>query len=584
MFTRTIKASLCAVLAAAACSSQVAAQEFIPARVEIAFNRYYTYAELVDHMHAIANAYPELVTLEQIGFSGLGKPLYVATVNAPSIGPAESKPGMWIDGNVHGNEIQAAEVVLYSLWYLTRAYGHNEDLTELLDNYTFYFMVSQNPDGREYWFNEPNTPNSSRSNQRPVDNDRDGFFDEDPPDDLDGDGSITTMWKRDPDGRWKRDEQDPRVFFRVPADEAGEWTRLGSEGIDNDGDGRTNEDGPGGDDMNRNWPSDWKPNYVQYGAGEFPLSNPETRAVAEFILARPNIAAGQSYHNSGGMILRGPGANYTESLYPREDIRVYDEIGTVGEDILPYYNYWVIYKDLYTVHGGFVNWLAEGLGVFSFTNEMWAASKYFQRDISRPSEEQMWLFRDRLQFGQDFKDYTEIDHPEHGRVLVGGLNKWASRNTPTFALEEECHRNFAFTMFHADQMPVVEWGPLEVEQMGDSDVWIATVEVKNTKLIPTRSGIQANNRIGRNDLLICEPADGRVAMSGSIRARTDKQMNETRFEPGRVQLERGVPSEGSVLHRFLIEGPRGCEVTLRFESEKARDIAMTFTLEPRERE
>ncbi|QKK09669.1 MAG: peptidase M14 [Planctomycetota bacterium] len=584
MFTRTLKAALCAALAAASVSAPAVAQEFIPAKVDIAFNRYYTYTELVDHMHAIANAYPEIVTLEQIGLSGLGRPLYVATVNAPNTGPAGSKPAMWIDGNVHGNEIQAAEVVLYSLWYLTRAYGHNEDLTELLDNYSFYFMVSQNPDGRDYWFEEANTPNSSRSNQRPVDNDRDGFFDEDPPDDLDGDGSITTMWKPDPDGRWKRDEKDPRVFYRVGQDEVGEWTRLGSEGIDNDGDGRTNEDGPGGDDMNRNWPSDWKPNYVQYGAGEFPLSNPETRAIAEFILARPNIAAGQSYHNSGGMILRGPGANYAESLYPREDIRVYDEIGTVAEDILPYYNYWVIYKDLYTVHGGFVNWLAEGLGVFSFTNEMWAASKYFQRDISRPSEEQMWLFRDRLQFGQDFKDYTEIDHPEHGKVLVGGLNKWASRNTPTFALEEECHRNFAFTMFHADQMPVVEWGPIEAEQVGDGDLWMVTVEVKNTKLMPTRSGIQANNNIGRNDILTCEPSEGRVAMSGSIRERTDKQLNETRFEPGRVQLRRGVPSKGSVLHRFLIEGPRGGAVTLRYESEKAKDLETTFTLEPRSRD
>ncbi|MDQ7013945.1 MAG: M14 family metallopeptidase [Planctomycetota bacterium] len=584
MFSRTINATLCAVLATAALSAPAVAQEHIPGKVEIAFNRYYTYGELVDHLHSIAGAYPDLVTLEQIGFSGLGKPLYVATVNAPRTGPAESKPAMWIDGNVHGNEIQAAEVVLYSLWYLTKAYDNNEDLTELLDNYSFYFLVSQNPDGREFWFAEANTPNSSRSNQRPIDSDRDGLVDEDGPDDLDGDGSITSMWKRDPDGRWKRDEKDPRVFLRVAADETGEWTRLGSEGIDNDGDGRTNEDGPGGDDMNRNWPSDWKPGYVQRGAGEFPLSNPETKAIADFIAARPNIAAGQSYHNAGGMLLRGPGANYAEALYPREDIRVYDEIGRVGEDILPYYDYMVIYKDLYTVHGGFVNWLAEGLGVFSFTNEMWSASKYFQRDISRPDSERMWLFRDRIQFGQTFKDYTEFDHPEHGEILIGGLNKWSARNTPTFALEEECHRNFAFTMYHADQMPVLEWGPIEIEQLGDDDLWMVTVEVKNTKLIPTRSGIQSRNKIGTNDLLTCEPEQGRVAMSGSIRSRSDKQLSETRFEPGRVQLSRGVPSQGRVLHRFLIEGPRGSTVTLRYTAEKARDLETSVTLEPRERE
>ena len=571
-------------LAAATLAAPALAQEHIPGKVDIAFNRYYTYGELVEHMQNIAEAYPQYVTLEQIGFSGLGKPLFVATVNNPETGADITKPGMWIDGNVHGNEIQGGEAVLYSLWYLTKAQGVNDDLTELLSNYSFYFLVSQNPDGRDYWFEEANTPSSSRSNQRPEDGDRDGLIDEDPPEDLDGDGSITTMWIEDPDGRWERDEDDPRIFNFVRDGEPGGWTRLGSEGIDNDGDGRINEDGPGGDDMNRNWPTDWKPNYVQRGAGEFTLSNPETKAIADFILTKPNIMAGQSYHNTGGMILRGPGASYLEGAYPREDIAVYDEIGRIGEDILPYYDYMVIFSDLYTVHGGFVNWLAEGLGAYSFTNEMWTGGKYFQRDITRPDDERMWLFRDRLQFGQAFKEYEWFDHPDEGRVLIGGLNKWASRTTPTFMLEEECHRNFAFTMFHADQMPMLEWGPIEVERVGDADLWQVTVEVKNTKLMPSRSGIQARNDIGRNDLLVCNPGQGRVAMSGSIGARRDTTINEVRHEPGRVQLSRGVPGEGSYLHRFFIEGPEGTAVKFGYYAERAKDIETELVLEPRARE
>ncbi|MBK7404242.1 MAG: hypothetical protein IPJ41_06310 [Phycisphaerales bacterium] len=194
---------------ALALAGQALGQEHIPGKVDISFNRYNTYEELVSSMQAIAAAYPEIVSLQRIGFSGLGRPMYVATVNAPKTGPDTSKPAMWIDGNVHGNEIQAGEVVLYSLWYLTKAYGQNEDLTELLDHYSFYFLVSQNPDGRDYWFEHANDPNSSRSNQRPIDDDRDGLIDEDPDDDLDGDGSITMMWIADPDGRWKRDEVDP---------------------------------------------------------------------------------------------------------------------------------------------------------------------------------------------------------------------------------------------------------------------------------------------------------------------------------------------------------------------------------------
>lgn len=573
-----IATAILACTLAALSAAPAAAQPHIEGRVEIAFNRYYTYAELEAHMKRIAAAYPDLVELRAIGRSGQGRALWVAIVNSPKTGPHTAKPAMWIDGNVHGNEVQSAEAVLYSLWYLTKAYGQVPALTDLLDRCSFYFMVSVNPDGREYWFDEANTPHSSRSNQRPVDDDRDGLFDEDPPDDLDGDGSITQMWIRDPDGRWERDRHDPRVFRRVRDDQRGEWTLLGSEGIDNDGDGRINEDGPGGDDMNRNWPSGWKPNYAQGGAGEFPFSNPETRAVGDFIMAHPNIAAGQSYHNAGGMILRGPGAQFRENLYPRSDARVYDEIARIGEDVLPYYRSMIIWRDLYTVHGGFVNWLAEGLGIISFTNELWTNARYFQRDISNPDDERMWLFRDRLQFGLAFKDYTEFDHPQHGPVLIGGLNKWSSRSTPTFMLEEECHRNFAFTMFHADHMPLLSFERVEAARAGDG-LWTVTVQVRNDRLIPTRTGVQAQRRIGVNDLLTCEPTGGgRVAASGSMNTWRDTRIDPVPFEPGRVQLPSGVPGRGSVIHRFYVEGQPGETVRLRYTGERTKDIETTVTL------
>ena len=95
---------------------------------------------------------------------------------------------MYVDGNVHGNEIQAGEVVLYTLWYLTRGYGQIEQITKLVDTHAFYLLPIVNPDGRQYWFDHPNTPHSSRQNRRPQDHDRDGKNWEDGPEDLDGDG------------------------------------------------------------------------------------------------------------------------------------------------------------------------------------------------------------------------------------------------------------------------------------------------------------------------------------------------------------------------------------------------------------
>src|SRR5262249_60728604 len=104
------------------------------------------------------------------------------------------------------------------------------------------------------------------------------------PDHLDGDGKLCLMRKKVPlgTGTHRLDPDDPRVMIPVEPGQKGDYVILGSEGIDNDGDGRINEDGPGGYDMNRNWPSDWLPDYVQFGAGDYPLSFPEPRAIADF--------------------------------------------------------------------------------------------------------------------------------------------------------------------------------------------------------------------------------------------------------------------------------------------------------------
>ena len=123
----------------------------------------------------------------------------------------------------------------------------------------------------------------------------------------------------------------------------------------------------------------------------YPFELPEAKAINDFLLAHPNIAGVQSYHNNGGMILRGPGAEWVGE-YPRADIMVYDELGRNGERILPFYRYLVIWSGLYTVHGGFIDWTNDGLGILSFSNELWSNEQYYtspalkeqQRDPNSP--------------------------------------------------------------------------------------------------------------------------------------------------------------------------------------------------------
>jgi len=99
--------------------------------------------------------------------------------------------------------------------------------------------------------------------------------------------------------------------------------------------------------------------------------------VGDFVLAHPDIAGGQSYHNAGGMILHGPGA--AEDRWDNDDIAIYETIGKKGELMLPGYKSMNIAKELYTVYGGEVDWLHQMRGVFTFTNELFTPFNYFRK-------------------------------------------------------------------------------------------------------------------------------------------------------------------------------------------------------------
>lgn len=571
---RILTTALCFALMSAAALGQ----QQIDSRVDIAWNRFYDFEQVEEILHKLADAYPELLTLKSLGKSEQGREIWLVILNNPDTGEHTEKPAMWIDGSIHGNEIQATEVTLYSIWYLVSAYDHVPALTDLVDRAAFYFVPVVNPDGRAAWFRGPATPHMFRSGLRPTDVDFDGRKDEDGPEDLTETGSINIMWRRDPHGTHRRDPQDPRIFVRVGPGEKGHWSFAGWEGVDADGDGRRNEDPPGGYDMNRNLPSGWQPNHVQRGAGDYPFSYPETRVIGDFLYEHPNVAGGQSYHNTGGMLLRGPGAAHRGDQYPREDIRVYDELGEAGEEMLPFYNYWVIHADLYTVHGAFVTWLHEGLGIISFTNELWTDRRILQDGARRLTDEQRMRWEDRVLFGQTFDDFVEYDHPELGEVLIGGGTKFSSRTPPPFMLEEENHRNFAFTMFHAMQMPLLRYSYVDVQPKND-DLWQITVEVENEKIIPTRTRVARDNRIGLPDRIVLKGDGAEVLAAGTLEHRFDRQMEPVAHRPHRLLNESGIPSRGYRVFRFFVAGEAGSELTVRYKAEKARDIEYSFPLE-----
>ena len=75
--------------------------------IPLRFDRYYTLEEVTEALRALNKAFPEFTTLEVVGKSEEGREIYALTINNPKTGKELEKPGVYVDGNIHGNEIQA---------------------------------------------------------------------------------------------------------------------------------------------------------------------------------------------------------------------------------------------------------------------------------------------------------------------------------------------------------------------------------------------------------------------------------------------------------------------------------------------
>ena len=224
----------------------------------VSWKRYYSYAEWTQMMHDIQDQYDHLADIESIGKSRMGRDQFLITITAKSTGTHDTKPAMWVDGAVHGNEVNGIMCSLYLMWYLLTRYDYDPFVHDMVNTTTFYILPGLNVDANASFVEFPNNPNNPREPYRPEDNDGDGLYDEDQTEDVDGDGQMSTMYIEDPEGQFKLSE-DGRLFIQVadPNEQVQRFRRIGAEGYDNDGDGRINEDDIGGPDPNRNYPFGW---------------------------------------------------------------------------------------------------------------------------------------------------------------------------------------------------------------------------------------------------------------------------------------------------------------------------------------
>ena len=527
-------------------------------KVEIAWNRYYSSEGLWDWMKKIAQAHPHLAKIESIGKSVEGRDILTLTITDFSTGKDTEKPAMWIDGNIHSNEIQGGEFSLYAAWYLTEMHGDNDFVKQLLKDKTFYITPTINPDARNNFFKEPNTASSPRSGMLVLDNDGDGENGEDRMDDLDGDGHITQMIRKSSTGRFIKDPLDSRRLMQVGPDQVGEYEMLGQEGIDNDGDGQVNEDGIGYYDPNRDWGWNWQPDYIQRGALKYPFTLPENRAVMEFVMKHPNIAGAHSVRNSGGMILRGPGAEEDVNTYNREDIRIYDAIGKIGEEMIPGYRYLTVYKDLYSVFGGELDWFYGNRGIFTYSNELMVSYLYFNKQAGRGNQEEQLKVDELLTFGDAFVNYKEFKHPQFGTVEIGGFKKTFGRAHPGFLLEQDAHRNVAFTLYHAYHTPKLSITDVKEVDLGGG-LKEVTATIFNERMVPTHASQDLKHRIERPDYVTISGA--KVVAGFVVKDEDMKKYTEQIASPEKIAVA-NIPGMGAVKVSWIVSSTQNMSITV----------------------
>ncbi|HPI67599.1 MAG TPA: M14 family metallopeptidase [Bacteroidales bacterium] len=525
-------------------------------KVQVSWNKYYTPSGVEDFCKKLASAYPGLVTLESIGKSYQGRDIYTLTISDKSSGKPDHKPAFWIDGNIHSVELQGTEMAMYTAWYLCEMYADNVFIKQLLADKTFYITPTINPDSREYFTSTGMPP---RSGLMPYDTDRDGLFDEDGHDDLNGDGNISQMRRKKTGGDYREDIKDPRRMVRVEPGETGEYEILGTEGFDNDGDGLIDEDGPGGYDGNRDWGFNWEPNYVQNGAHKYPFSQPENQAVRDFIVNHRNITGAQSFHNYGGLILKGPSIEGGGAeVYSREDEEIMNTIGKTGEKMIPGYKLITIWKDMYTVYGGELDWWHGAMGCYVWSNELWNSYLMFYDESNTDS----YQFDKLLLFEDSFISWQKVNHPVYGEVEIGGFSKNVGRLHPGFLLESDAHRNAAFCIYNAYQSPKLEIQDIKVRKLS-GNLNEVTATLHNSRMLPTHSATNLKYKIDPPDYIFLE---GGTVIAGMIVEDVERNICvEQKKNPHRMEIQ-NIKGYQKINLKWIVKG--GNKYTVSVESVK----------------
>jgi len=532
---------------------------------------YQSHAALVRALNRLSQAYPNLVAFSQIAQSPGGRAVHAVRIS--SGGAVDNRSALLIVANVSGPHVVGTAVALSAIEHLASGYGSDSVITSILNRHVVYVIPRANPDAAEGLFSAPSVERIR--NDEASDDDRDQSTDEDGPEDLNGDGLITMIRVADPSGLWMRDPREP-MLMRLADPRVGErgTHRVYVEGTDNDDDDRWNEDPLGGVDVNRNFPYEY--DFFGEASGLYQLSSPEARAVAEFFVDHPNVAAvyvlgvqdnlmAPWKHQDGtgigghpqGTTMGGPLRSIlgADGEYFEHVSSVFKEL--TGRSAVP--------GGSSDQRGSLLSFAYYHMGRWAFGSRVWWPP---ESPDSGASRDQFSPERDLLRYLRNadssaFISWRAVRHPDfpNAQVEVGGLRPGAALNPPQSELDSILAGQNRFITYLAGLLPSVGFRNVRVETVGDQ-VFRITAQVYNNSYLPTLAAIGERARWPRKIRLELRPDQNQTIAGGRA-----------------VELIGAIPGSGGSIERsWVLVGAPGSRVTLRAMSPVAGEAVEAVTL------
>lgn len=550
-------------------------------------DRYYTSVQVAEMLRNWEKEYPSLISVETIGQTHEGRNILAATITNTGTGHHSSKPATFVDSNIHAGEVTGCSTILWLINHLLNGYGSDEQITHLLDNVTLYAIPGIMLDGMDLYLTSPERLRSSVRNY-PETEPQDGLKRED----MDGDGRILQMRVRDDAGSWKEHPEDARVMIpRGPDERGGVYYDVYEEGQIRNWDGGKVAIAKEhfGLDLNRNFPKLWAPEWVQRGAGEYPFSDPETRALADFLFAHPNIGTSQHLHTWSGVILR-PSVNETDADMNQADLAIFKAIGKMGEEETGYKCISIhddfAYDKKQAITGTVLDWVYETFGAFAYSTELWSlparagieVTDWIGWNTNHPTSDEIAMAKvldDHAQ-GEGIYDWKSFDHPQLGPIEIGGWDyKFAIQNPPGTLLEEVASGNARFVIRKMGVLPQMTIESVKIESLGDGVHKVSAV-VKNDGFLATYV-----SQVGKKTGTIKQP---KVTLTG-VEVAAGKAEVEIDHLEGRAahHAPLGLPPRSGNLARgyaeWVVKAKPGDEITITAAASKAGSASTSVTVE-----